>query len=335
MVNIHERPSGSGWISDGPERRTRVILAGIVLTAAAVGAVIMMRNDASDDSQTVTAAAGTAAGTSDGDTGTVRVQLEPVDGFFIEGFEVGLRFETADGEVIDSTLWSDHIASLDADRLEAYYESRLDQTVPAGPVVVRAEVTIGVGPPPSIPDLEGDLPCRLDLEVGPGEIATVEVSFAGGPECLKLRSEAEHTPPDPAADPDKERSSSTEWATASSAPTTSRPTAPEASTTSEISEPVDPWSSHALAVGSSHYVDVDLECEAFVLGGTWVLLDGDPFTWQPAGERHEGGTFTIESPGVGRFVGDAAQTKVATFRMMGPNEGAPACLPIPRPVPPG
>ena len=43
--------------------------------------------------------------------GTDNVGLEPVQGISTEGFEVGLRFETAVGEAIGVTLWSDFVQS--------------------------------------------------------------------------------------------------------------------------------------------------------------------------------------------------------------------------------
>ena len=128
-------------------------------------------------------------------TGLVRVRLEPVDGMFTEGFEVGLRFETAGGEVIASTHWSDFVRSQGAQGIEAFYESVLEQEVPAGPTVVRAEVDVGAGPAPSIPDLRGDLSCRVDLDVAPGATEEVEVSFDGTDGCLHRVDPA--TPPVP------------------------------------------------------------------------------------------------------------------------------------------
>jgi len=237
--------------------------------------------------------------------GAVRVRLEPVEGFFIEGFEIGLRFETGAGERIAATLWTDFVATTGRDDLEAFYDSVLVQEVPAGDVRLLAQVEIGMGPGPSIPDVDGPLPCSLELDVPAGGSVEVEVSFEGGDGCLRLVAPG-GAGPDPATDPTAP--------TSGSVPTTSVP------------EPAP-----SLEVGSSTYVDVDLECEAFVLGGTWVLAEGDLSTWQPPGERHEGGMFTIERPGSGRFVGDVEGTKTATFRLLGPNEGAPPCLPVPRP----
>ena len=112
------------------------------------------------------------------------VRLEPVDGMFIEGFEVGLRFEDADGAVLDTVLWSDFVSSQDGAAAQDYYGSVLEQSVPAGPVVVLAAVNIGIGPPPETPDLDGELRCRLELEVPEGETVEVEVLFADE-DCLR------------------------------------------------------------------------------------------------------------------------------------------------------
>lgn len=63
---------------------------------------------------------------------------------FIEGFEIGLRFDTGGGEVIAATLWSDFVRSTGATDIDAYYQSALRQPVPAGTVLVQAEVNIGM-----------------------------------------------------------------------------------------------------------------------------------------------------------------------------------------------
>lgn len=84
-----------------------------------------------------------------------------------------------------------------------------------------------------------------------------------------------------------------------------------------------------LVVGLTHYVDVDLECQSFELFGIWTLADGNTSSWQPPGERHEGGIFTIERPGRGRFVGDAEGRKTAVFERLDGDE-VPTCTPVPR-----
>lgn len=110
-------------------------------------------------------------------TGTVNVSLEPVEGFFIEGFEVGLRFETTTGEVIDATLWSDVVDAIANPSIDDYYGAVHAQPVPAGKVVVLATVSIGAGPPPIVPDLRGPMQCELTVDVPAGGEVDVEVAF--------------------------------------------------------------------------------------------------------------------------------------------------------------
>ncbi len=119
--------------------------------------------------------------------GTIAVHIEDVDGVFVEGFEVGLRFETPDGEVIDSALWSDFVESLGDEAIDAYYDSVLEQEVPAGSVVVLASANVGMGPPPEVPDLDGELRCRLEVEVPASGQVEVEVTFDDPDDCLRLR----------------------------------------------------------------------------------------------------------------------------------------------------
>lgn len=117
--------------------------------------------------------------------GTIAVRIEEVDGVFIEGFEVGLRFETPEGEVIASTLWTDFVQSLGVESIDAYYDSVLEQDVPAGVVVVLASANVGAGPPPEVPDLAGDLRCRLEVDVPESGRVDVEVTFGDPDVCLR------------------------------------------------------------------------------------------------------------------------------------------------------
>ena len=119
--------------------------------------------------------------------GTVAVRLEETEGILIEGFEVGLRFESAGGEEVRNLLWSDFVATLESADIDAYYDSVLEQPVIAGPVRVSADVSIGIGPGPEPPDLQADrLPCELELDVPAGETVTVEVRFDdAAPDCLR------------------------------------------------------------------------------------------------------------------------------------------------------
>lgn len=117
-------------------------------------------------------------------TGTLAISLEPIDGVFIEGFEIGLRIETAAGEVLLATLWSDYIESLGDTSINRYYDTVLIQEVPAGPILVLATVSIGAGPGPVAPDINGDLRCTLEVVVPPGGQVNVEVAFDARSNCL-------------------------------------------------------------------------------------------------------------------------------------------------------
>ncbi|MCZ7631791.1 MAG: hypothetical protein M5U19_23255 [Microthrixaceae bacterium] len=230
--------------------------------------------------------------------GTITVRIEETDGYFIEGFEVGLRFEAADGSVIASTLWSDFVNSLypadDAD-LDAHYNSVLTQPAPPGRVRVSAAANVGQASGPEIPDPDGDLPCTMEFDVATGKTVALEVRFGSTDPtgCLALVDDA--------------------------APTTTTAPAPP---TTAVEDGM------ALPVGSTHYVDVDLQCRAFDLGGVWRYVEGNIETWQDPGERHEGGALTIMAPGVGNFSGNLAGTKTATFLLV--RDGASTCQPQPR-----
>lgn len=117
---------------------------------------------------------------------TINVRLEEVDGIFSEGFEIGLRFETATGEVIDSTLWSDFVNAQEDPVPNAFYDSVLEQRVPAGEVLVLATANVGIGPPPEVPDLDGDLRCQLVVDVAADSSVDVVVTFSGESDCLEL-----------------------------------------------------------------------------------------------------------------------------------------------------
>lgn len=293
------------------QRRRTVLLVLGAVTAVALGSAWALTRSSAPDGVVVASEAEGSGGAADTSPGEIRVQLEEVDGAFIEGFEVGLRFETGDGELIASTLWSDFVASNGRTDMDAYYDSVLSQSVPAGTVRVSAEVNIRALPPPSTPDLGAELPCLLVVEVDPGAVVAVEAMFKDTPNCLRLV-------------PGADTSNSTTTTT-----TTAPPVVATAPTTTVLSTTTSPAAPMALNVGSSHYVDVDLACQAFELAGVWVLVVVDTTTWQPPGERHDGGKFTVERPGYGRFVGNSNGDKTATFRLLTPNE-PPACSPVPR-----
>lgn len=126
-----------------------------------------------------------AGGDDDKDgTGTISLHLEDLGGaVMIEGFEIGLRF-TAGGEVVDALLWSDYVESLGTGTLESFYDSVLEQSVPAGTVTIEADVRQSIGGPIEPPDLNGDFPCSLDVDVAEGETVEVEVAFTAEQGCI-------------------------------------------------------------------------------------------------------------------------------------------------------
>ncbi len=303
---------------DGPAPRSRRwLVPGLAVAAiAALVAVVVWLAGSDEPVETVdadrvpaTTDAMAAAGDEAPETGWIDVRLEETGGIFIEGFEVGLRFETVEGATVAAIRWNERFAEVGRRDIHEYYDSVHHQSVPAGSVVVRAEANTGAGPPPSVPDLTGDLPCSVTVDVAPGRTVTVEVSFEGGDGCLRVVD---------ASAPTTTAAPSTTTQVAVTAPSTGPGAA-----TSPGAAPID------LSVGTEHYVDVDLRCRAFELDGVWVLVDGDPSSWQAPGERHEGGTFTVEGTDLGTFVGDAARTKVATFRRPAATEPV-ACVPLPR-----
>jgi hypothetical protein len=120
-------------------------------------------------------------------TGTVAVAIEPVDGVLIEGFELGFRIETADGEVLDEVAWNEFVAAEGDGTVEAFYKTVYEREVPAGTVTVLAQVNVGIGPPPEPVDPAGDLDCSVDVEVPEDTRVEVEVALDPAGDCLRLR----------------------------------------------------------------------------------------------------------------------------------------------------
>lgn len=163
-------------------RRLAMLLLLPLLVLAACG------DGGDDDDGDVTSGDGGDQGEGAG-TGTIAVRLEPTEGVFIEGFEVGIRFtDAATGEELERVLWSDFVAGLGSQEIDAFYDSVLEQPVPAGVVRVGVDVNIGIGPGPEPPDLDAEsLPCELDVEVADGETVTVEVRFDDtADDCLRI-----------------------------------------------------------------------------------------------------------------------------------------------------
>jgi hypothetical protein len=149
-----------------------------LLVLAAVAALFAACGDDDD--------ASTEGGGNNG-TGTVAIAIEPVDGVLIEGFELAFRLETAGGELVDRVVWNDFVAAEGDGTIEAFYETVYEAEVPAGTITVLAQVNVGIGPPPEPVDPAGELACRLEVEVGAGERAEVEVALNPEGDCLRLR----------------------------------------------------------------------------------------------------------------------------------------------------
>ena len=308
----HEKVHPEGGRPAPLPRRGWLFVAAAILVIVLIAAWALARSR-TPDAVVAGATGGSAAANAPGE---IRVRLADAGRFYTEGFQIDLRFETGEGEVIASTSWTGSLASSGPTDMDGYYDSVRSQPVPAGTIRIWGEVDLGVGPGPSITDPSGDLRCLLTVKVAPGEVVTVEASADDPADCLHLI---------PSGDPDLPTTAVTEPEMATGVATIPRPSATVA-TPGPGTAPATPGS---LAVGQPYYVDVDLECEAFELSGVWVLAEGDTSTWQPPGERHEGGMFTLDRPDHGRFVGDANGVKTATFRLLPPDE-PPACAPVPR-----
>jgi hypothetical protein len=172
-------------------------VAPYVLALLALGAASCSGDDGEPDPlpDTSTTAPPTDDGGDDGDDGeaagegTLAVRLEPTEGIFIEGFEVGLRFtDAASGEELERVVWSEYVTSLGPEAgVDAFYDAVYERPA-AGTVRVGVDVNIGIGPGPEPPDLDAEpMPCELDVEVPAGETVTVQVSFDdASPECLQV-----------------------------------------------------------------------------------------------------------------------------------------------------
>ena len=157
----------------------------LLLTAAPALAVALLAACSDDDAGTSGAAPAETG--RDGGTGTTAVAIEPVDGVLIEGFELGFRLESADGEVLDRVEWNQFVSGQGDVPIDAFYDSVYEREVPAGTVTVLAQVNVGIGPPPERVDPDGDLNCTLEVEVPAGGRVEVEVALDPEGDCLTLR----------------------------------------------------------------------------------------------------------------------------------------------------
>ncbi|MBA2280609.1 MAG: hypothetical protein H0W25_05140 [Acidimicrobiia bacterium] len=154
---------------------TAVLVAGLPLTGCG------------DDGSPITAPGFPVPDAAGDGQGTIRVHLEETEGIFVEGFEIGLRFEGADGTELKRVLWSDFVASTGDQSMEAFHDSVLEQVVPAGTVTVGADVRMSIGGPIEPPDLDAEsLPCETEVPVPAGGTVEVEVSFSGEADCVTV-----------------------------------------------------------------------------------------------------------------------------------------------------
>jgi hypothetical protein len=102
----------------------------------------------------------------------IAIRMEPTNGgVFIEGFDVDLQFIDANGNEIASRNWADYVRSLPRidDDLEIYYDSVLEEPVPAGVVTVRSVMELG---------MESAQPmCETPVVLAAGERAEIELLF--------------------------------------------------------------------------------------------------------------------------------------------------------------
>lgn len=181
----------AGWLTWRNERRWLTVFLALAIAAIVLGVVAWGMQTSSDAHRAYTHPRVLVRDPIpwhppevDGPAGAIEVSVEPVEGEFIEGFQVGLRFEDGDGTVLDAAYWTDMVRSSAGDGASSY-TTIVREKVPVGTVVVRAQVTLGPGGPPVDPDLEGDLPCEARSEVTEGETVRVQIRFGAG-NCLAL-----------------------------------------------------------------------------------------------------------------------------------------------------
>jgi hypothetical protein len=163
------------------------LLAALAVVGLAVGAVLLARDSSDDETAADDAGSGGTAGEAPDDGGsgsgaggdaTLAVDLEPLEGVLVEGFDVTLQFYGPDDELIAEREWSEVAA--DAPGPDGYYTYVLREPVPAGPVRLVSFMRISPGgavPPPSGPG------CETDVDVAAGDTARVTLLFQGDPEA--------------------------------------------------------------------------------------------------------------------------------------------------------
>jgi hypothetical protein len=167
----------------------RATVAAIVVFGIAAGLFFLLRDDGSDEAATAgddqdqgersgTGPAGGTGGTGGtGGQGTLAVDLEPLDGVMVEGFDVTLRFYSPDDELVAEREWS-KVAPSGGD-VDAYSTYVHREPVPAGPVRLVSYMRISPGgaiPPPQEPG------CETTVDVADGDTTRVTLLFDADPD---------------------------------------------------------------------------------------------------------------------------------------------------------
>ena len=107
------------------------------------------------------------------DQGTLAVDLEPVEGMFVEGFDVTLQFYDSGDNLLSERTWNQSVSATGttaaAGDVDPHYTHVLREPVPAGTVRLATVMRIGLSP---------DGPrCETTVEVGQGDVARVTLLF--------------------------------------------------------------------------------------------------------------------------------------------------------------
>ena len=108
------------------------------------------------------------------DQGTLAVDLEPVEGMFIEGFDVTLQFYDSGDNLLSERVWSESVTSTGTTAapgdIDPHYTHVLREPVPPGTVRLVTVMRIGLDP-------EGPR-CETTVDVGEADVARVTLLFA-------------------------------------------------------------------------------------------------------------------------------------------------------------
>jgi hypothetical protein len=102
--------------------------------------------------------------------GTVLLRLEKIDGVLIEGFQLQVRLEAPQGQLLLSSTWADLVRGLHPKpTLIEHYDSVIRTSVPAGSFVLSTVMH---------PGMESEQPtCVTRGQVTPGAVTTVTLKF--------------------------------------------------------------------------------------------------------------------------------------------------------------